>query len=114
MLIKHRLLASALITTPIVADFGFISLISTQHIQEEYEHLTRQTLPVIKALEDIRFNALRVVSSTSEAGLLQSMGVTGEAEDELASFSSSGDDNEYDDECCRSGRRSCSESERCL
>lgn len=74
MKIRHRLLLASAINILIVAVVGYLSFQTSQSMQDAYQKLNRQGLPLIEALEQIRSGALRVVASTSEAGLLHTLG----------------------------------------
>ena len=74
MLIKHRLLIAALINLIIVAVVAYFSLTSSTQVQSSHQQLSQQTLPIIRTLEQMQFGAMRIVSSTSEAGLLKYLG----------------------------------------
>lgn len=88
MSIRLRLLYSASAIILIAILLGFLSLSSTLSIQHKYQRLSQQSLPLIEHLKDLQLNALRVVSSTSEAGLLKVLGTNEgkhkEEESELA------------------------------
>jgi HAMP domain-containing protein len=82
--IKLRLLLGKLFNILIVMTVGYFAVASTQQIKADYQRLSLETLPVIEALEELRFNVLRVISSTSEAGLLITLGEAEEAEDSVS------------------------------
>ncbi|MEH6625694.1 MAG: diguanylate cyclase [Motiliproteus sp.] len=73
MKIKHRLLVAYFAITATLCLFGFFSYQSNLQVLQEYEQLSHKTTPVLSALNKVRFSALRVVSSTSEAGLISAL-----------------------------------------
>ena len=86
MRIKSRLIIAALINLFIILVVAFYSLNSTLNIQNSHKQLSQETLPIIRTLEKMQFGVLRIVSSTSEAGLLkylESDATAGNVENEL-------------------------------
>ncbi len=73
MKIKNRLLVAFLAISTTLCLFGFFSYQSNMQTLQEYEQLSHKTIPVLSALNKVRFSALRVVSSTSEAGLISAL-----------------------------------------
>ena len=48
---------------------GYIGISSNSDIQQEFNKVSKQTVPTIKLLEHLKFSGLRIVSSTSEFAL---------------------------------------------
>jgi signal transduction histidine kinase len=77
---------------------GYFGFRSTNIIHGEFEKLGNETIPVVKALEDLKFAALRIVSSTSEFCLIKeesktAKGIVGAGELELIRAGTEGYDN---------------------
>ena len=70
MKIKHKLTLGYLIATSIVFIVAFAGIHKFWSIHEEIHKVNDQTMPVIEALENLRFAGLRIVSSTSEFGFI--------------------------------------------
>ncbi|GEO43338.1 hypothetical protein SAE02_74860 [Skermanella aerolata] len=72
-----RLAHKFLLTNALIAGFG--GVVAWQGYQGmrttevEYSRVVRETLPVVRALEELRFSALRIVSSTSEFGFVAAL-----------------------------------------
>ncbi len=66
MKIKHRLLLAYFANTAVVFVFGFFSYHSNQQTLSEYHQLSEQSIPVLNALNEVRFSALHILSSTAE------------------------------------------------
>jgi signal transduction histidine kinase len=77
---------------------GYFGFRSTNIIHGEFEKLGDETIPVIEALEDLKFAALRIVSSTSEFCLIKeeskiAEGIAGAGELDLIRSGTEGYDN---------------------
>jgi diguanylate cyclase (GGDEF)-like protein/PAS domain S-box-containing protein len=72
MKISHKLISGYLL----VALLGSLTLYFTLHsfrkINDEFEVLMRDPVPTIKALENLKYAGVRIVSSTSEYGFIRS------------------------------------------
>ena len=54
---------------------GLFGILSSREIQAQLQQVTDETVPMIEALDGLRAAGLRIVSSTNEMALLQSLDV---------------------------------------
>lgn len=87
--IHNKLIIGFVVISLFVWIVSFISLRAMRHIDSDYRQLSEKSLPLVRNLEDMRFNCLRLVSSASEFAYLQTenanmvASVALETEDEL-------------------------------
>ncbi|MFN8061098.1 MAG: ATP-binding protein [Vicinamibacterales bacterium] len=75
MSIRTRLLVSALVSTALVVVVGSIGALSRRAVDQELRQVEQESLPLVEALEDVRFAGLRIVASTSEYVLIRTLNV---------------------------------------
>jgi signal transduction histidine kinase/FixJ family two-component response regulator len=71
MKIRSKLLFGLALTASAIAIVGFISLRATRASERAFADIADHTIPIIKALEDLRAAGLRIVASTSEISLIE-------------------------------------------
>ena len=82
MTIKQRLLWTLLTMTGLLALIGYLGLRTAVSIQEDFELVSEQTLPMILVLQDHRAGVMRALSSSAEyAFVMANMEASGEAEE---------------------------------
>ncbi len=89
MKLLPRFLFTYFIISMVVLLFGFFSYQNNQRTQQEYQLLNQHSLPLLSSLNALQQGALRIVASTTEAGLLHYLTIdadadAGEDEQELA------------------------------
>ncbi len=73
MKIGNRLLLAYLANSLVVLLFGIFAYQGNQQTQSEYQQLNQHSLPILETLNEIQLGAMRVISSTAEAGLIHSL-----------------------------------------
>lgn len=73
MTIRAKLLASAVVSTALVVVVGSIGALNRRAVDQGLRSVEQDSLPLVKALEDVRFAGLRIVSSTSEYVLIRTL-----------------------------------------
>ncbi|MFH1216932.1 MAG: ATP-binding protein [Pseudomonadota bacterium] len=71
MKIKNKISLGYVLVSSLILVAVYITTLACQVVRQDYRDISYQTLPVITALEDLRFAGLRIVSSTSEFGFIQ-------------------------------------------
>jgi PAS domain S-box-containing protein len=71
MKIRQKLIIGYLAITFLVATIGYLGIVMSRAAKEGFGMAANHTIPVIKALEMLRFGGLRIVSSTSEFGFIK-------------------------------------------
>lgn len=79
MTIRTTLVAAALVSTALVAIVGSIGALNRRAVDDGLRSVEEDALPLVKALEDVRFAGLRIVSSTSEYALIRTLRQTANA-----------------------------------
>ena len=73
MTIRQTLAVSAVVSTALVVVAGSIGTLNRRAVEHELQAVEQESLPLVKALEDMRFAGLRIVASTSEYVLLHTV-----------------------------------------
>jgi len=77
MRISHKLL----VVQVIIFAIGMLAIVhahqNTRSIGVEYARVVEETLPLLQSLDELRFAAIKIASSTSEYGLITSLADTG-------------------------------------
>jgi PAS domain S-box-containing protein len=71
MKIRHKLIIGYLAVTFLVAAIGYLGIMMTRSAKEGFSLAANHTIPMIKALEVLRFGGLRIVSSATEFGFIR-------------------------------------------
>lgn len=72
--IHNKLIIGFIVISLFVWIVSFIGLRAMRHIDSDYKQLSEKSLPLVRHLEAMRFSCLRLVSSASEFGYLQTEG----------------------------------------
>ncbi|MCJ8268487.1 MAG: ATP-binding protein [Psychrosphaera sp.] len=70
MKIRSKLLSAYLLVAVSSVMVGFIGSMTTPQVKLAFDRLTTQSIPIIAAIDDIRFAGMLMVSSTSEYGFI--------------------------------------------
>ncbi len=81
MKIRYKLMLAFVALSLLTLVVGALAIRLNSTVRYEYDTIVDQTLPVIEALEELRFAGLRIVASTSEY-LMISMKTAGEADEQ--------------------------------
>ncbi|MBE0647425.1 MAG: GAF domain-containing protein [Bacteroidales bacterium] len=66
--IRYKLIVGFVFVSLFVGVVSYISLRTIREIGKDYEQISDKSLPLLQYLEDMKFNCLRLISSTSEFG----------------------------------------------
>ncbi|MFN7979277.1 MAG: ATP-binding protein [Vicinamibacterales bacterium] len=69
--IHARLITAAVASTLLVTVVGSIGVLNRQAVEQGLGRVEQSSLPTLRALEDLRFAAVRIVASTSEYALIR-------------------------------------------
>jgi signal transduction histidine kinase/HAMP domain-containing protein len=73
MTIRQTLVVSTVVSTSLVIVAGSIGSLNRRAVEHDLQAVEQESLPMVKALEDMRFAGLRIVASTSEYVLLHTV-----------------------------------------
>ncbi|NQZ08814.1 MAG: HAMP domain-containing protein [Algicola sp.] len=90
MKIRSKLLTAYLLVAVSSVMVGFVGSMTTPQVKLAFDRLTTQSIPIIVAIDDIRFAGMLLVSSTSEYGFIT-------AENAAASLDKQADDAQQED-----------------
>jgi signal transduction histidine kinase len=70
MTLKTKIITGYILFALVAGVVGIIGTLGIKGIEQNFEVLSEDVLPTVKALEDLRFAGLRIVSSVAEHGML--------------------------------------------
>ena len=71
MQVRQKMILGFMFVALLGGFIGYFGFRSITIIHGEFEKLGGETIPVVKALEDLKFASLRIISSTSEYCLIK-------------------------------------------
>lgn len=69
--IRNKLLFGFIFVSLLVGIVSYVSINNVRDIRHSYDNISTNTLPLIKYLGEMKFESLRLVSSSSEYGYIQ-------------------------------------------